>query len=1001
MGFLSIVSVLVISIVAYSAHNTVVAVALECVVLLAIVQLFISFSPPAWLRAVWAAHDNRALQRATDELLQYCIDETSLAERALTWAMRLGGADSGAIARADGALLASVGLTQSEAAALAAPASSQRLRDGDHDLISVPLPTGSAHGVLVLRVGPLSTLFGADDLARLEQYAASIALALARVRVEHDLAQRTVVNEAVLQAIGDMGEGILVRDERRVMYENDPYHTLSHRAGDIDLQTAARQEHHVDQGDGAPLFLETAVRHVEAVTGRLTVAMVRDITERKLYERATTEQARLLDLATDAIFVRSLGPQPVITYWSSGAERHYGFTANDAIGRDAQALLNSVYPMPLAEIEATLLRDGQWEGELVHHGRDGAVRVMASHWAVRRDGDGVADGILEVNRDITEERRGERIKEAQMGVSGAVSGADGVRDMAPAALAAIGTALDWDVAELWLLDSNRGRLRLVDTWIGPGCDASAFRAAGARLGLRPGQGLAGRTWQLGEAVHIPDVRNDSTCDRAAIATVAGLQSALSFPVRADDIVFGAVNLYATAHRTADRGVLQPLLELGRVIGEFVERRRTATALEESVERLERLAATDPLTGVSNRRAFEAALEALSGSNYALLAIDVDNLKPINDEYGHEAGDVVLQMVARALRSLARDSDFVARLGGDEFAIVLPETAQTEVESVAERMRAAMHAISVPFGAARISIGWSSAQPDTDPRDVWRSADQSLYAAKSSGRDRVVGESFSGAHTHLRTTPDDAALLRDVLTEERIGVVFQPIIDLASGQVFGYEALARPRGHGPSESVEHVFRAARRLGRIRDLDWLSRRAAVTEAVKLPGEPLLFLNVSAVAFLDPVHPVDQLLMLLRAADWAAERVVLEITEQEAVRDLAQFRLVVASHREHGIRFAIDDVGEGHSTIEMLAASNPEFIKIAGSLTTDLTDMGATSAVRAALAFARSSRALVIAEGIEDEQALGHLRALDVPLGQGFHLGRPAPAESIAVSLRARAS
>jgi diguanylate cyclase (GGDEF)-like protein/PAS domain S-box-containing protein len=985
-GYLWIVAVLMVALLVSSLHSIAVSIAVEVVVLLALPQLYMSFSPPRWLRAAWRAGDERTLQRATDDLLVYAPDEATVARRALDWALRLAGADGGAVLAPDGSTLAQADLTSS---------------DERQHVATMPIELGSGTASLVLRFGPLSALFRGDELVRIEQYAASVALALSRVQLERDLAQRTTLHETVLQAIADLGEGIMVRRNGVVAFENEPFRAIAAHAPGINLEPGSRREQEVRTPAGSTLHVETAVRQVEDAHGVTTVALVRDITERKAFQRATEEQARLLDLANDAIFVRAMQPNPTISYWSHGAEVAYGWTAAEAIGCEPRALLKSVYPLPLAEIERLLLESGHWEGELIHHRKDGTACIVASQWVLRRNPDGVPDGILEVNRDITQHRRVERVRAAQLGVTHALSGASTVRDMAPLALSALGSALELDVVELWLVDTAGKHLRMVDAWISPDCEAAPFRSAGARLGLRRGRGLAGRTWQSEQFEFVPDLAADSACDRSAVAALAGLHSACSIPIGVDGAVFGALNMYTRSLRTPDPIVVQSMLEIGRVIGGFVERRRTANALEESVERLEHLAATDALTGLSNRRAFEAMLDTYGNTAFGVIVIDVDNLKPINDEYGHEAGDVVLTMVGQTLRSLAREADMVARIGGDEFAVLLPRTRHSELRVIAERMRRAMYAISVPFGAARISLGWSTSGAGSNPREVLRAADEALYRAKSGGRDRIEGGPFAPGDHGGKSTPDVAVLLRDVLSEERIGVVFQPIFDLESREVFGYEALARPKGHGPSASVEHVFRAARRLGRIRDLDWLSRRAAVLAAIRLPGEPVLFINVSAVAFLDPVHPVDQLLLLLQSVGWPPDRVVLEITEQEAVRDLSQLRFVVASHREHGIRFAIDDVGEGHSTIELLAASNPEFIKIAGSLTSRLTDEGSTSAVRAALAFARSSRAQVIAEGIETEQTLRHLRALDVPLGQGYHLGRPMPVEVISATSNLRAS
>jgi len=161
------------------------------------------------------------------------------------------------------------------------------------------------------------------------------------------------------------------------------------------------------------------------------------------------------------------------------------------------------------------------------------------------------------------------------------------------------------------------------------------------------------------------------------------------------------------------------------------------------------------------------------------------------------------------------------------------------------------------------------------------------------------------------------------------------------------------------------------------------------------------VSANFLLDPLHDVDQLLLLLRRADAPPERVVLEIAEREIVSDFGRLRLVLSAYREHGVRFALDDVGEGHSTLELLAAASPEYLKIAKSLTTTATRSGSRAAIRAAVAFAGSAGGIVIAEGVENEFALEAMREHGVTLGQGFHLGRPVPASALQLSLKSPAA
>ena len=140
------------------------------------------------------------------------------------------------------------------------------------------------------------------------------------------------------------------------------------------------------------------------------------------------------------------------------------------------------------------------------------------------------------------------------------------------------------------------------------------------------------------------------------------------------------------------------------------------------------------------------------------------------------------------------------------------------------------------------------------------------------------------------------------------------------------------------------------------------------------------------LDPIHPVDHMLLLARWAERNPETIVLEITERESIADKQRLRFVLASYREHGFQFALDDIGEGHSTLELLAAAVPEFVKVAKSITQDWAERGARAVIEATVAYARSSGSCVIAEGIEDEATADQLTALGVTAGQGYWLGRP---------------
>jgi diguanylate cyclase (GGDEF)-like protein len=423
--------------------------------------------------------------------------------------------------------------------------------------------------------------------------------------------------------------------------------------------------------------------------------------------------------------------------------------------------------------------------------------------------------------------------------------------------------------------------------------------------------------------------------------------------------------------------------------------------QRSIRRVQNLARTDPLTNVPNRRAWDEELHrAISqrrrdGEPVCVAMLDLDHFKIFNDEQGHLAGDRILQNVVGSWLAVLRAGDLLARYGGEEFTVLLSGCHLDRAETIVERLRDLVpRGLTCSAGVAQ----WDGSESEVA---LMSRCDAALYEAKSRGRNRMVvapSPAEADGSGILAQSARWAETVLRVLATRDVDVVFQPVVQLRDGGIVGFEALSRPVGWSGG-SVEGMFAAAQRMGMVRELDHLCRRTAIDIAQGLsPGLPL-FVNVSVAALLDPLHDVDQLLLLL---DWAGRRpqdLVLEVSERESVTNAGRLAAVVAAHREHGIRFALDDVGEGRSTFETLAAARPEFIKIASSFTQRVDQVGPRATVLAALAFADASGANVIAEGIEDARTLDLLVELGVDFGQGYHLGRPAALTAIEVAQPAR--
>ena len=404
---------------------------------------------------------------------------------------------------------------------------------------------------------------------------------------------------------------------------------------------------------------------------------------------------------------------------------------------------------------------------------------------------------------------------------------------------------------------------------------------------------------------------------------------------------------------------------------------------DAVETLARLATSDSLTGLPNRLVWERELpKMLATANRAkepicVVALDLDHFKPFNDDWGHQMGDELLRTVSAAWRGTLREVDLLARFGGDEFGMILPGCSLSGAEVIMERLRNVM-AEGQTYSAG---IAWWDGGESGSA--LFARADALLYECKRSGRGHVL-TSFPGQADNALT--DWTNMIPRLLEARDLVSVYQPICRLEDSLVIGYEALARPTGVAADVSVEAMFAAAQRMGALRDLDWLARRAAVEGAPGLPGSALLFVNVGARALLDPIHDVDQMLLVARRAQRSPSSIVLELSEREVISDLGRLRVVLETYRKEGFRFAMDDVGEGHLTLELLGAANPEFVKIARSLTVESAQGSQRGLVRALVEFAVSAGAHVIAEGIETQAELEAMRSLGVDMGQGYLLGRP---------------
>jgi diguanylate cyclase (GGDEF)-like protein len=411
----------------------------------------------------------------------------------------------------------------------------------------------------------------------------------------------------------------------------------------------------------------------------------------------------------------------------------------------------------------------------------------------------------------------------------------------------------------------------------------------------------------------------------------------------------------------------------------------------------RLSLTDDLTGLANRRAFTAEAEGTvaDGRPCALLMIDLDQFKELNDTLGHHVGDELLRSVGPRLSATMRPGDVVARLGGDEFGVLI-KGADTESATVAAaRLRTALGrayalaGISLHVGA---SIG-IAAFPEhaQDASTLLRHADVAMYEAKRGRLGHSVYAS-EGDH-HSRDRLELAGEMRHALAHDELTLHYQPVADLATGKLLGVEALVRWRHPERGLLAPGAFLPA--IEHTELMRELSRRVlamAICQAgawFRLERPWRVAANLSATDLLDR-SLVDDVSALLRRYGTPAGRVTLEVTESVLMTDPARAMKVLAELRGLGVQLALDDFGTGWSSLTHLQRMPVHEIKIDRSFVAAMaTEANSAAIVSSTVDLAHALGLRVVAEGIEDEATWRRLRAVGCDAAQGYHLSRPVPA------------
>ncbi|GAB3528182.1 putative bifunctional diguanylate cyclase/phosphodiesterase [Arthrobacter monumenti] len=440
--------------------------------------------------------------------------------------------------------------------------------------------------------------------------------------------------------------------------------------------------------------------------------------------------------------------------------------------------------------------------------------------------------------------------------------------------------------------------------------------------------------------------------------------------------------------------------------------RTAMLREAQVE-LQRMAMTDNLTGLANRallsermsREVQAAVD--SGKPPALIFLDLDTFKDVNDSLGHAAGDRVLVEVARRLKGVVRTTDTVARLGGDEFALLLPETDEAQARAVAERTLEALRPAIIVAGTriwTMASIGVRCGEDGHNAETLMQDADAAMYAAKSGGKGivRVFDPSIlDAARQRSRLTSE----LRHGIEAHQLLVHYQPVVGLGSGKITGAEALVR--WQHPERGLlypDDFVSVAEETGLIAELgQWMIQTAVHQLAAwkdMLSGRPFaLRVNLSAMEMREP-DLAGFIAAALAASDVPPSKLIVEITETVLMTGDVVSSENLRQLNRLGVGVEIDDFGTGYSSISYLRELPADTVKMDRSLIAEIAnDPEQKIFVAAVLQLISAAGLTAVAEGIETAGQADQLRRLDCLYGQGRYFSPPVTADAMTGMLSSR--
>ncbi len=749
------------------------------------------------------------------------------------------------------------------------------------------------------------------------------------------------------------------------------------------------------------------VRNTEDVVIRVVGSLI-DITAPKEVEeqlRESEQQYRFLfENNPSPMWVYDLDSLRFLAV-NQAAIRQYGYTNEEFLRIDMTEIRPSEdVPQYLEYVQKvrTETKEVRDSGFWRHRKKDGAI-VDVETFSQKLKFQGRIARLVLAN-DVTERRHAQEILKLLIEVTTDSSEAEDVRDMTSKCLEKICSLRGWQIGQAWFIDEATNTLFCSHSFYSE-MDATEVRHDSLRRRFPAGTGLPGRVWDTQEPLWISDLLIGPVLPRSESLLRSGLRTAFAFPITVEGSVVAIFEFFARESRPPDSIFLEAVKRLGPHLGLVFSRKREQ-------EKIRYQATHDVLTGLPNRILFhDRFTQALAHASrksqiLAMLMLDLDNFKKINDTLGHAVGDLLLQSVAQRLSKSMREVDTIARMGGDEVVVLLSDVRQ--IEDVAKVAQKIFSVLQQPFQIEQhklhitTSIGISIFPHDGEnAQTLLKNADIALYRAKEKGRNnyQLYTPSMTAAALTRLTLENH---LRHALEEDQFVIYYQPEIEISTGSIVAVEALLRWQHPEMGLCLPAEFMTiAEETGLIGLIwEWALRTACAQGKVwQNAGIAPFLIAMNIPAFQIRQHDIlPTISETLSSTQLDPRFLELEITEVVTKKELGNIGLL-QEIRRMGIGICLDDFGTGYSSLGYLKEFPINALKIdpyfVRGLNTDPNDVAIT---RAIIALGHGLNMRVIAEGVETKEQLITLRSLGCDAFQGFLITRPLPVDHITPMLAA---